>query len=219
MAAGEGIATNEIEGKLFTEGYHAIAGVDEAGRGALAGPVVAACVIPGDRLKIDGIRDSKELTPAKRAELCARILSDARGVGIGIVGAEDIDRMNILAATLEAMRLAFLDCKPSPDVIIVDGNRAFAAPVRVIPVVKGDRMSVTIAAASIVAKVTRDGIMDTLGRMYGGYGFERHKGYGTAEHLKAIYSRGPSEVHRMTFAPICEMEQGMLFDREENGFY
>ena len=207
------------EKRLASDGYRLIAGVDEAGRGALAGPVVAACVVLGDKVDIEGITDSKRLTPKRRTELNGRILSGAKAVGVGIIGPDDIDRINILAATLKAMRAAFMECSPKPDVVLVDGNRPFIAPVPVIPIVSGDSLSVTIAAASIVAKVARDAIMESAGETYKGYGFERHKGYGTAEHLKNIYSRGPSKIHRMTFSPLCEMEQGTLFDREEVGFF
>lgn len=209
----------EWEERLIAEGHNLVAGVDEAGRGALAGPVVAACVILGDNIKLDGIDDSKKLTPIKRAELNARILAHAMTVGVGIVEPEDIDRINILAATLEAMRMAFNGCRPRPDAVLVDGNQAFAAPVPVITIVGGDRLSASIAAASIVAKVTRDAIMDCAAARFEGYGFERHKGYGTAEHLRIIYSKGPSEIHRMSFSPLCDMNQGTLFDREEVGFF
>jgi ribonuclease HII len=215
----EGIAGTELEERLIAEGYIAIGGVDEAGRGALAGPVVAACVVPGEGFNPEGITDSKKLSPARRAKLCQRILTSAQAVGVGIVEAKDIDRMNILAATLEAMRLAFLQCDPRPDAVLVDGTHAFAAPVPVYTMIKGDNLSLAIASASIVAKVTRDSIMDGISSNITGYGFEQHKGYGTAEHLRAIYAKGPSEIHRLSFAPMCDMEQGLLFDRTEDGIF
>jgi len=207
------------EQRFFTEGYKRIAGVDEVGRGALAGPVVAACVILGKKFDTTGIKDSKKLTAKQRWELNAHILLSAKAVGVGIIQPEDIDKLNILAATMEAMRVAFIKCLPKPEIILVDGNRAFPAPVPVIPIVRGDNLSASIAAASIVAKVVRDSIMECAARNIDGYGFEQHKGYGTAEHLRMIYSRGPSRIHRMTFSPICEMEQGVLFHREEVGFF
>ncbi len=213
------VSKTRWEKKLSNEGYKLIAGVDEAGRGALAGPVVAACVILGDGFNHKGINDSKLLTAMKRTELNARILSDAICVGVGIMDPEDIDRLNILYATLGAMDIAFTKCTPKPDVVIVDGNRPFVAPVPVIPIVDGDKLSVSIAAASIVAKVTRDAIMECAAKQFDGYGFERHKGYGTAEHLKMIYAKGPSKIHRMSFSPLCDMDQGTLFDREEVGFF
>ncbi len=208
-----------IEKKLIAEGCKAIGGVDEAGRGALAGPVVAACVILGDRFDTDRIDDSKKLSAATRAELCARILSSALAVGVGIVEALDIDKTNILAASLEAMRIAYSNCKPRPDAVLVDGQYAFAAPVPVYTIVRGDSSCLAIAAASIVAKVTRDAIMEKVSTDITGYGFERHKGYGTAEHLRAIYAKGPSPIHRLSFAPLCDMEQGVLFDRGEDGIF
>jgi ribonuclease HII len=219
MAKKQKIDNTEWEQRLLKEGYKLIAGVDEVGRGALAGPVVAACVVLGRKFDVTGITDSKKLTPKQRVELNGHIISAAKAVGVGIVQPEDIDRLNILAATLEAMRVAFLKCLPKPEIVLVDGNRPFAAPITVVPIVGGDNLSASIAAASIVAKVVRDSIMECAARNIDGYGFAQHKGYGTAEHLRAIYSLGPSRIHRMTFSPICEMEQGVLFHREEVGFF
>ena len=211
--------STKYEKRLKSEGFKLVGGVDEVGRGALAGPVVAACVILGDGFKAKGIDDSKKLTPEARREFYLRIIGEAISVGVGMCAPDEIDRLNILGATLEAMRIAYFKCSPQPDVILVDGNQPFAAPVKVIPVVGGDAQCVCIAAASIVAKVVRDSIMECLGKNIDGYGFENHKGYGTSEHLKSIYSMGPSRVHRMSFSPLCDLEQGTLFKREEVGFF
>lgn len=211
----EKLYSHEIELKLLSEGYRTIAGIDEAGRGALAGPVVAACVIPGHCLDTEGINDSKKLTPGRRKELNIRIFKNALAIGIGIVEAAEIDKTNILAATMKAMQIALFDCIPYPDAVIVDGNRGFSADIPIVPLVKGDSLSVAVAAASIVAKVKRDSIMEILSGTIKGYGFEKHKGYGTAIHLEAIRAMGPSEEHRRTFAPLSKRHQGSLFDGKE----
>ena len=185
-------------------GYGQIAGVDEVGRGPLAGPVVAAAVI----LPRDGIGpklfDSKQISSKKREDLYPIILSEALGVGIGSVGQEEIDRVNILQATFKAMILAIENLPFSPDFLLIDGTQGlkFSVPQKLIP--KGDQLSNSIAAASIVAKVTRDRMMDDCHHQYPQYNFARHKGYGTREHREAIERFGVCELHRKTFRRVKE---------------
>ena len=182
-----------------------IAGVDEAGRGPLAGPVVAAAVILPEDFDLSGIRDSKALTPAQREKSYDRIVKEALAVGVGIVDTETIDKINILQATYEAMRAALRDMGAAFDFVLVDGNQLIPKlAVDQKAVVEGDSKSASIAAASIVAKVTRDCIMVELSKKYPGYGFEKHKGYGTKEHLQAIEEQGVCSVHRKSFSPISK---------------
>jgi ribonuclease HII len=191
--------------KMYSRrGYHQIAGVDEVGRGPLAGPVVAAAVI----LPRDGIGpklyDSKQISSKKREDLYPTILSEASGVGIGIVGQEEIDQLNILQATLKAMILAIENLPLSPDFLLIDGTQGlkFSIPQKSIP--KGDQLSNSIAAASIVAKVTRDRMMEAYHQQYPQYNFAKHKGYGTKEHCQAIERFGVCELHRKTFRGVKE---------------
>lgn len=189
----------EIENSLYSNGYQIICGVDEAGRGPLAGPVCAAAVILPPHLELPGLNDSKKLTDKRRRELFPIIKEQAIGFGIGMATEAEIDEINILQATYLAMEraLAQLECKP--DIALIDGNRAkdFGIPVRT--VVKGDSLSANIAAASILAKVTRDDYMLRLAEQYPEFGFEIHKGYGTKAHYEALRTHGASPVHRMTF--------------------
>ena len=191
--------------KMYSRrGYHQIAGLDEVGRGPLAGPVVAAAVI----LPRDGIGpklyDSKQISSKKREDLYPTILSEASGVGIGIVGQEEIDQLNILQATLKAMILAVKNLPLSPDFLLIDGTQGlkFSIPQKSIP--KGDQLSNSIAAASIVAKVTRDRMMEAYHQQYPQYNFAKHKGYGTKEHCQAIEKFGVCELHRKTFRGVKE---------------
>lgn len=182
-----------------------VAGIDEAGRGPLAGPVIAAAVILDpktlpDMLR-DGIDDSKALTKSRREELFAVLQSHAH-IGIGGASAAEIDRINILAATLRAMGRAVDDLGIVPDLALIDGNRTPELACPATAVVRGDRASLSIAAASIVAKVTRDRIMAALARRHPGFGWERNAGYGTAEHKQALTRLGVTPHHRKTFAPI-----------------
>lgn len=189
----------EIENGCFAEGYNIICGVDEAGRGPLAGPVCAAAVILPANAVIPGLNDSKKLTDRKRRELMPVIQEMALGYGIAFADEKEIDEINILQATYLAMKRA-IDMLPiKPDLALVDGNRAgdFGLPVKT--VVKGDSLSASIAAASVLAKVTRDDLMLTLAEKHPQYGFEVHKGYGTKAHYAALTQHGPSEIHRMTF--------------------
>ena len=189
----------EIESSVRDEGYEIICGVDEAGRGPLAGPVCAAAVILPMGLEIPGLTDSKKLTDKKRRELFPVIKEQAIAYGIGLASHEEIDEINILQATYLAMERALAQLSVKPDIALIDGNRAkdFGLPVRT--VVKGDSLSMNIAAASILAKVTRDDLMLELAEKYPAYGFEVHKGYGTKAHYEALRAHGASEIHRKTF--------------------
>lgn len=189
----------EIENTSFAEGYKIICGVDEAGRGPLAGPVCAAAVILPPNAEIPGLNDSKKLTDKKRRELMPVIKETALAYGIAFADEKEIDEINILQATYAAMHRAIEQLQIKPDLALVDGNRAgdFGLPVKT--VVKGDSLSASIAAASILAKVTRDDLMLELAEKYPQYGFEIHKGYGTKAHYAALTEHGPSEIHRMTF--------------------
>ena len=186
----------EIEDSL---GLHLICGVDEAGRGPLAGPVCAAAVILPEHLQIPGLNDSKKLTDKKRRELFPIIQEQAIAYGIGLASEAEIDEINILQATFLAMRRALDQLSVRPEIALIDGNREtdFGLPVKT--VVKGDSLSANIAAASVLAKVTRDNIMVELARQYPEYGFEIHKGYGTKAHDEALRTYGPCPIHRKTF--------------------
>ena len=189
----------EIENSLFSDGFDVICGVDEAGRGPLAGPVCAAAVILPKGLEIPGLTDSKKLTDKKRRELFPVIKEQAIAYGIGLASHEEIDEINILQATYLAMERALAQLAVKPDLALIDGNRAkdFGLPVRT--VVKGDSLSANIAAASVLAKVTRDDLMLDLAKEYPEYGFEVHKGYGTKAHYEALRQHGTSAIHRKTF--------------------
>ncbi|MBK6601134.1 MAG: ribonuclease HII [Betaproteobacteria bacterium] len=181
-----------------------IAGIDEAGRGPLAGPVVAAAVILDPARPIAGLRDSKLLSAARRDELAVVIRARALAWSIAAADVDEIDALNILQATLLAMRRACEDLDVVPDEAWVDGDRcpALACPARAI--VKGDRDVAAISAASILAKTARDALLVELDRVYPAYGFARHKGYGTAEHLAALAALGPCPAHRRSFAPVAQ---------------
>jgi len=189
----------EIERGCFEQGVKLICGVDEAGRGPLAGPVCAAAVILPANLEIPGLNDSKKLTDKKRRELFPVICEQAVAYGIAMVDEKTIDEINILQATYLAMERAIAALSVRPELALVDGNRArdFGVPVQT--VVKGDSRSASIAAASVLAKVTRDTFMDEQAQVYPGYGFEIHKGYGTKAHYEALRELGPCPIHRQTF--------------------
>jgi ribonuclease HII len=179
-----------------------LAGVDEVGRGPLAGPVIAAAVILDPSRPITGLRDSKKLTAARRAELAEIIESQALAVGVGRAEVAEIDLLNILRASLLAMERAVANLALQPDVVYVDGNITPTLAMPAVAIVGGDDRVASISAASIVAKVIRDREMDRAAAHYPNYGFERHKGYATAAHLEALERFGPSPLHRMSFAPI-----------------
>jgi ribonuclease HII len=198
----------EFEREALENGFSRVAGVDEAGRGPLAGPIVGAAVILSAPLA--GLNDSKQLTLELRERLFEEICSGAHAVGVAIVSSEDIDRRGIQSANYEVMVRSAMQV--SPDFLLVDGFRIPACPFPQRRLIKGDCRSLSIAAASIVAKVTRDRMMAELDARYPEYGFARHKGYGTAEHLEAIRRHGPCAVHRLSFAPLAQgCESGELF--------
>ena len=188
-----------IENEYFSKGVDIICGVDEAGRGPLAGPVCAAAVILPANLELPGLADSKKLTDKRRRELFPMIKEKAIAYGIGFASEQEIDEINILQATFLAMERALAQLNVRPDLALIDGNREkdFGIPVKT--VVKGDSLSANIAAASILAKVSRDDVMMALAEKYPQYGFEIHKGYGTKAHYEALRAYGASPVHRSTF--------------------
>ena len=189
----------EIERDRFAQGCECICGVDEAGRGPLAGPVCAAAVILPKGLEIPGLNDSKKLTDKKRRELYDIIIEQAEAYGIAMATEQEIDEINILQATFLAMERAVVQLSVQPSLALVDGNREPNLPMEVKTVIKGDSRSANIAAASILAKVTRDRLMEELDEQYPAYGFAVHKGYGTKRHYEALREHGPCPVHRMTF--------------------
>ena len=188
-----------IEDGFYAQGIQVICGVDEAGRGPLAGPVCAAAVILPAHLELPGLTDSKKLTDKRRRELFPLIKEQAVAYGIGLASEQEIDEINILQATFLAMERALAQLSVRPDLALIDGNREknFGIPVKT--VVKGDSLSANIAAASILAKVTRDDMMLEIAKQYPEYGFDIHKGYGTKAHYEALRAHGASPVHRNTF--------------------
>ena len=189
----------QIEDELFANGITVICGVDEAGRGPLAGPVCAAAVILPPHLEIPGLDDSKKLSDKRRRELFPIIKEQAIAYGIGLASHEEIDEINILQATFLAMKRALAQLEGKADFALIDGNRETDFGIPCQPVIKGDSRSANIAAASVLAKVTRDMLMEEAAVEYPGYGFEIHKGYGTRAHYDALREKGPSSIHRMTF--------------------
>ena len=189
----------EIEQSYFDSGVKIICGVDEAGRGPLAGPVCAAAVILPPNADIPGLNDSKKLSDKKRRELYPIIMEQAVAYGIGLADHTEIDEINILQATFLAMERAIAQLSVKPELALIDGNREkdFVIPVKT--VIHGDSLSASIAAASILAKVTRDDLMLKMAEEYPQYGFDVHKGYGTKAHYQALTDNGPSPIHRMTF--------------------
>ena len=191
---------NQFECHARQCGYQMIAGIDEAGRGPLAGPVVAAAVILPPDYRHPEINDSKQLTPGKRERLYEVIKADALAVGLGVVEASVIDRMNILQATLMAMRDAVLDLSLTPDYLLIDGKNRIDIRTPQETIIRGDARSISVAAASIIAKVSRDRIMEIYHRQFPQYNFLKNKGYGTGEHREAIRRCGPCKIHRLSFA-------------------
>ena len=189
----------QIEQSWFDKGVRPICGVDEAGRGPLAGPVCAAAVILPQNLEIPGLNDSKKLSDKRRRELFPIIKEQAIAYGIALVDHTTVDDINILQATYLAMQRAIEQLSTKPELALVDGNRCGDFGVNVQTVVHGDSLSASIAAASVLAKVTRDDYMLEMAKVYPGYGFEIHKGYGTKAHYEALRNLGASPIHRMTF--------------------
>jgi ribonuclease HII len=197
---------------LYAEGYRHIAGLDEAGRGSWAGPVVAGAVIlPPDRSdlsqKLDGVRDSKQLTPRQRERLYPIIESTALAVGVGVVPPDVIDELGIVPTTRQAMGLAIGQLGLPPDFLLIDYLNLPELSIPQKSITRGDALSLSIAAASIVAKVTRDRLMVELDVHYPGYGFAPHKGYGTRQHRESLFRLGPSPIHRLSYAPMRLMPQ------------
>jgi len=191
--------------KMFRKrGYERITGVDEAGRGPLAGPVVAGAVILPEEGIGQRLFDSKQISSEKRELLYEAIHAKALGIGVGVVSQDEIDKLNILQASLKAMILAIQNLSISPDFILIDGPHGLGIPLPQKSIRKGDRLSVSIAAASIVAKVTRDRLMEEYHQIYPQYDFATHKGYGTKKHRKAIQEFGVCEIHRKTFRGVKE---------------
>ncbi|MDD2504349.1 MAG: ribonuclease HII [Clostridia bacterium] len=187
------------ERKLWSKAYSFLGGIDEAGRGPLAGPVVSACVILPKELLIEGVDDSKKLSPAKREYFFDIIMEKALAVGFGIIDHNRIDKVNIYQATIESMEQAVKACSQAPDYLLLDAMRLNNIKIPQLSLIGGDGKSQSIAAASITAKVTRDRIMEGFAKIYPEYGFEKHKGYGTEEHVEAIRKHGLSPVHRQSF--------------------
>ncbi len=198
------ISTLYFEEQARANGFRAIAGIDEAGRGPLAGPVVAAAVILPDNFALPGLTDSKKLSERQRDKFYPLIRLQARAFGIGVATAEEIDRLNILQATLLAMQRAIGRLGEKPDHLLIDGITPLPLATPQQTLKKGDSRSLSIAAASVIAKVVRDRIMISLDKQLPGYGFAKHKGYGTAQHLKAIAELKPSRHHRASFAGVRE---------------
>lgn len=192
---------------FHAHGYGIIAGIDEAGRGCLAGPVVAACVSFKDKVYIEGIKDSKLLTAQQREILFDKIIENAF-VGIGIIDVDIIDRINILEATRLAMIKAYENLGRNVELLLIDAVLLSELKISQKAIIKGDQKSALIASASIIAKVTRDRIMNYYHKEYSQYGFDRHKGYATKEHLMALKKFGPCPIHRKSFSPVREL---MLF--------
>jgi ribonuclease HII len=191
---------------LREKGFSRIAGIDEAGRGPLAGPVVAASVILRKGIKIVGLKDSKKVSEKERENLYNEIQNFSLDIGIGIVGPEDIDRLNILRATKLAMQLAVANLSKTPDILIIDALSLPAVPVKQLSLVKGESKSASVAAASIIAKVIRDRIMFDYHKQYPCYNFDKHKGYSTKEHLEMIRLYGPCPIHRKSFFRVMSLE-------------
>jgi ribonuclease HII len=191
-----------------------VAGVDEAGRGSLAGPVVAAAVVLPANASLPGLADSKQLTPAARARLAELIQAVATTWAVAAIEAPEIDATDILRATLRAMAEAVRQLTPPPELVLVDGNTAPILPMAVRTVIRGDQRVPSISAASILAKVSRDRIMEEWGVRLPGYGFARHKGYGTGTHMAAIARIGPSPIHRRTFAGVREHAEAAMLQGE-----
>jgi len=192
-----------FESDLSQKGFRHIAGVDEVGRGPWAGPVVAAAVIFPPKILLPDINDSKKLNHLQREKLFKQIKKKALSVGVGIAEVGDINQLNILKASLKAMHQALLNLKISPEFVLVDGREKIPhLKIPQMPIIKGDSKSQSIAAASIIAKVTRDKIMQTLHRQFPEFGFDRHKGYGTKKHQEALKKFGPTPLHRLGYAPV-----------------
>lgn len=195
----------------ITRSHHCVAGVDEAGRGPLAGPVVVAAVILPENHGLKGLDDSKRISRAKREALFPQIQAEAESFAVVVVDVEEIERLNILRASLTGMQRAVRQLDPPPTLTLVDGNRAPDLGCEVHTIIEGDHWVPAISAASILAKVTRDAIMADYHRQYPHYGFDHNQGYPTPEHLQLLKEHGPCPIHRRTFAPVREVLEPSLF--------
>lgn len=205
----------EYEKDLYKKGYKYIAGTDEVGRGPLVGPVVAAAVILPKNYKLEGLTDSKKLSEKKRNLFYDIILRDAISVGVGIVSEKIIDEINILEASRKAMNIALDNLSVKPEYILSDAMK-LDRDVEVLPIIHGDAKSLSIAAASVIAKVTRDRMMEELGKIHPEYEFERHKGYPTKRHIELVKENGVLDEYRKTFKPICDIiREGEESDKKE----
>jgi len=207
----------EYEKELYEKGYELIAGTDEVGRGPLVGPVVAAAVILPKNYNLEGLNDSKKLSEKKRNLFYDIIMKDAISIGLGIISEKIIDEINILEASRLAMNTALDNLKIKPDYILSDAMK-LDRDVPVLPIIHGDARSLSIAAASVIAKVTRDRMMEDLGKKYPQYEFEKHKGYPTKKHIELVKQYGVLEEYRMTFKPISEFVQesgGKIGEKEK----
>lgn len=208
--SGGQIPTLDKEKHLWLSGYRLVAGLDEVGRGAWAGPVFAAAVILPDDLpdleeRLSEVRDSKQLPPQKRSRLVGCVFGAALSVGVGQSSHDDVDRLGVVAATRLAMQAALADLRFRPDFLLIDAVQLPQVSLPQQHIVKGDATCLSIAAASIVAKVARDGLCVELDRRYPGYGFANHKGYGTVRHREALAQLGPSPIHRRSYRPVREL--------------
>lgn len=194
----------QFDQSLKNKGFRIIAGIDEAGRGPLAGPVVAAAVILPEDKRFDGLRDSKIIPEKEREAIFWELICDCPDIGIGVVGHEVIDRINIRNATIMAMEMAVNDLSRRPDLLLIDAMK-IAVDIEQLSLIKGESKSASIAAASIVAKVTRDKLMNHYDNLYPEYGFRRHKGYATKEHIEKIIAYGPCKIHRRSFEKVMSL--------------
>jgi ribonuclease HII len=204
------IRMTRIERSAYRQGYRRIAGLDEAGRGPLAGPVVAAAVVLPRGYWLPGLRDSKKLSASRRESLMDEITRSALAIGIGIIDQNIIDKINILQATLRAMQKAFESLSMYPDLLLIDALALPSVPVAQQSIIHGDDRSLSIAAASVIAKVTRDRLMMKYDSLYPQYNFKTHKGYGTKEHLEALSIHGPCEIHRRSFRRVNSESRGAV---------
>ena len=205
----------KYEKELYEKGYELIAGTDEVGRGPLVGPVVAAAVILPKNYELEGLTDSKKLSEKKRNLYYDVIMKDAIAVGIGIISEKIIDEINILEASRLAMNTALDNLKVKPEYILSDAMK-LDRDVEVLPIIHGDALSISISAASVIAKVTRDRMMEDLGKIHPEYEFERHKGYPTKRHIELVKEYGVIEEYRKTFKPICDIiREGEVDDKKE----
>lgn len=203
----------KYEKMAFDEGYQYIAGVDEVGRGPLAGPVAAAAVILPREFCLAGVNDSKALSEKKRQSLVGKIKQEALAWSVAVISPGYIDQVNILNATREAMRMAIKALRPVPDFLLIDAVKIPDITINQLPIIKGDALSISIACASIIAKVERDEMMKVYDSLYPNYGFARHKGYATREHMLALQQYGPCPIHRRSFEPI-KSSLGGLYEHQ-----